>query len=452
MNSEISRIRRHYTLLLLFFVNAVSLIDRQIMGVLVEPIQREFGVSNTAMGLLTGVAFAFVYCIVALPFGRYADRANRRNFIGWSCGVWSLMTLLCGLATQYWHLAIARIGVAAGESGSGASSISIITDLYPPTARARAMSLYMLGAPIGAVIGLGVGARIAFEHGWRAAFIWMAIPGIMFALLIRLTGVEPRRGVQDPGAEPGAQTAAGARVKNATQKTDEPLAVVLRDAFRSRPFMGIVLAGTLLSFSGYAYSIWGTAFLMRTHGVSLKDAGLLMGLVGGVGAIFGSLFSGWLCDRLAQRDSRWQLGVPIIGMLIALPMAIGYALYPAGHPWLIGGVVVPRMIVFVLGLSVFSVWWLAPTYAAIAQIVPAHRRATMVATYNFGILAIGAGLGPLAVGVLSDVLTPVAGGHATGLALAASACGYLLGALVLISVVGGYARSINATPAYVLSH
>lgn len=194
MSTQARGWRRHYTLFLLFMVSAVSLIDRQIMGIVIEPIKAEFHVTDTQIGLLTGLGFSLVYCLFAIPIGRFADRANRRNLIGLCCAGWSAMTLLCGCATSYWGLALARLGVAIGESGSGAASMSMIADLYPPHQRAKAISVFMLGAPIGALLGLSAGAWIAYDYGWRQAFVWVAVPGLVTAVLLRLSGWEPRRG------------------------------------------------------------------------------------------------------------------------------------------------------------------------------------------------------------------------------------------------------------------
>ena len=436
MNTEISGLRRHYTLLLFLCISIINLIDRQVMGVVLEPVKKEFGVSDTAMGLLTGIAFALVYCILAIPLGRHADRTNRRNFIGWCCGVWSFMTLLCGFATNYWQLAATRVGVAAGEAGSAAASLSIVADLYPPRQRARALSVYMLGNPVGTLVGLSVGAWIAYYHGWRAAFVWMAVPGLVGAVLVRLTAAEPIRGAWEN------------MLKNtgASQGSPDPLRVVLRDAWRSSTFVRIALAGALLGFSGYAFGIWSTTFLMRCHGLTLRDAGTIMGLAAGPGAIVGSLSSGWLTDRLSVRDPRWQIGVPVIGALLAFPLAVAFVMFPAGNPWMWGTFAVPRVSVFVLGVSVFGMWWMAPSYAAITHIVRPNRRATMIALYNFGVTAVGAGLGPLAVGVMSDVLTPIAGVNALRWAMVFGASGYLLAGFVLIGVLRPYARSIELIP------
>ncbi|WP_213308488.1 spinster family MFS transporter [Paraburkholderia sacchari] len=431
MKNGHSSLRRHGALLLFLIVSIINLIDRQMMGVVLEPVKKEFGVSDLAMGLLTGVAFALVYCVFALPLGRFADRTNRRNLIAWSCMVWSLMTLLCGFATNYWNLALGRIGVAIGEAGSASASLTVVADLYPPRQRARALAVFTLGAPMGTLIGLSVGAWIAYYHGWRAAFVWMAVPGLVAALLVRLFAFEPVRG----GTE-GATATDGA--------PPEPLGAVLRDAWRNSAFVRLVISGALLGFSGYAFGIWSTAFLVRCHGLTLRDAGAIMGLAAGPGAIIGTLSSGWLTDRLAARDARWQIGVPIVGALLAFPLAVAFVLYPSGNPWMWGTLVVPRVFVFVLGVSIFGMWWMAPSYAAITHIMRPDRRATMISVYNFGVTAIGAGCGPLAVGALSDALTPVLGENALRWAMVGGASGYLFAGFVLMGAVKPYARSIAA--------
>ena len=271
MNTQISGFRRHYTLFVLFLISAVSLIDRQVMGVVIEPIKAEFHVSDTQIGLLTGLAFALVYCLFAIPLGRFADRGHRRNLIGWCCAFWSVMAMLCGFASNFWTLALARIGVAVGESGSGAASMSMIADLYPPHQRSKAISVFMLGAPIGALLGMSLGAYIAYYHGWREAFIWMALPGIAAALLLRFTAAEPLRGLWEKARE--ARPAV----------PHESVMQVMRVAWASKTFVRIAIAGALLAFASYAFSIWSTAFLVRSHGLTLKDAGIIMGLAAGPG-------------------------------------------------------------------------------------------------------------------------------------------------------------------------
>ena len=437
MTTKTRGFRRHYTLFLLFLVSAVSLIDRQIMGIVIEPIKAEFNVSDTQIGLLTGLGFSLVYCLFAIPMGRFADRANRRDLIGLCCAFWSAMTLLCGWVTGYWSLALARLGVAVGESGSGAASMSMIADLYPPHQRAKAISIYMLSAPIGALVGLSIGAWITYYYGWRDAFMWMALPGLIAAVMLRLSTREPQRGTwETAGNNPDCH---------------ESLWQVLRSAWACTPYVRIAIAGALLAFSGYAFSIWSTAFLVRSHGLTLKDAGAIMGLVAGPGAIIGSLSSGWMTAHLAQRDARWQLGIPIIGALLAFPLAIGFALFPAGEPWLLGSLKIPQAATCVFGMSVFGMWWMAPCYTAIAHLIAPRRRATLIAVFNFGIMALGAGFGPLVVGMLSDHLSAIAGADALRWALVICASGYLLASGMLLSALEPYGKQINTVELLVLA-
>lgn len=418
---------RHTTLLMLLFVYAMSLIDRQIMGVLIEPVKAEFGVSDTAMGLLTGLAFALVYSALAVPFGRYADQANRRNFVAWCCAAWSVMTAICGLATSYWQLALARVGVAVGEAGGTAPSLSMIADLYPARQRARAMSVFMLGPHLGTLVGLGLGSWIAHHYGWRSAFIWMGIPGVVAALLLRFGGIEPVRGAYD-----GVRQAGAAAVS---------MRQILRTALADRAFVRICLAGLLLGFAGYGIGIWNTAFLVRSHGLTLQNAGALVGVTGGIAAIIGALGSGWLCDRLARRDVRWHLGVPIIGTLLALPVGLAYLIYPAGDPWHLGSFLVPRAMVFSLLFSIFAVWWTAPSFTALTTIIPADRRATVIAIYNLALTAIGGGLGPLTVGMLSDGLSASFGVHALRWAMVAVMSAFLFAVLAYVAALKPYAAA-----------
>ena len=420
--------RSHYALLVLLFVYTMSFIDRQIMGILVQPIKQEFGVSDTAMGVLTGLAFALFYSALAIPFGRYADRANRRNFVAYCCAAWSAMTALCGMATGFWTLALARVGVAVGEAGGGAPSLSMVADHYPPQQRGRAMSVYMLGPQLGILFGLTLGGWIAQHHGWRTAFIWMSIPGVLAALLLRFTAVEPQRGRWDaPGSVPAGAAA-------------EPLGLLLRDLWASRAFVRITLACLLMGFTGYGIGIWTPAFLVRSHGMSLQGAGIVMGLVGGTFAALGALTSGWLSDKLGRRDARWRLGVPMLGCLLTLPSGLAFFMMPAGNAWQIGGMLVPHALAFYLLFGFTAVWWTAPVYSVLAELIPPHRRSSGMAIFNLGITMLGGGLGPLLVGALSDLLVPQFGNEALRWALASTTgvC-FLLGTLAFAWAIQPYA-------------
>lgn len=419
--------RSHYTLVLLLLIYMMSFIDRQIMGILMQPIKEEFQVSDTAMGLLSGLTFALFYSGLAVPFGRYADRANRRNFVAWCCAAWSAMTVVCGTATGYWTLALARVGVAVGEAGGTAPSMSMVADHYPPQRRGRAMGVYWLSPQLGILFGLSLGGWIAQHHGWRAAFIWMGLPGVLLALLLRYTGTEPQRGRWD------SATAAAAPA--------EPLRRLLRDLWASPAFLRITLGGLLMGFAGYGIGIWTPAFLVRSHGMSLQGAGAVMGLLGGLMAALGALLSGWLCDTLSRRDPRWRVGVPALGCLLSVPTSLAFYLMPAGGGWMLGCFELPRAIAFYAAFGLTAVWWTAPAYAVLAELIAPYRRATAIAIFNLGLTMIGAGFGPLAVGLVSDALVPLFAQDALRWALAASATGcYLLGVLVFLWSVPAYAR------------
>jgi MFS family permease len=429
----VSRARAHWTLFVLLLVYGMNLVDRQIMGVLIEPVKKEFGVSDTYMGLLSGLAFAAFYSILAIPFARYADRAHRRNFVALCCLGWSVMTGLCGMAGSFVQLALARMGVAVGEAGGSAPSLSMIADLYPPEQRSRAMSIYMMGPHLGTLIGLGAGAYIAQKHGWRTAFMVMAVPGILAGLLLRFTSAEPQRGQWDTVVEAANATKAFA--------VREPFSKVLGELMRMPGFAAIVVSGLLFGLAGYGLGIWGTAFLVRTHGLALRDAGILVGLTGGVASITGALISGWLTDALCKRHAGWQMGVPLVGTAIAVPCGLAYLLWPAGNPWHLGPLEVPQAMAFCLLFSIFAVWWTAPSYAAITTIVPSHRRATGVAVYNLGITMFGIGLGPLTVGMLSDALTPAYGALALRWALVIVLFTFVLAMGAMAMAMGPYARA-----------
>lgn len=425
--------RSHYTLVVLLFVYTMSFIDRQIMAILIQPIKEEFGVSDTAMGVLTGVTFALFYSTLAVPFGRYADRANRRDFVAYCCAAWSVMTALCGMTTSYATLALARIGVAVGEAGGGAPSISMIADHYPPEKRGRAMSVYMLGPQLGILFGLALGGWIAQHYGWRSAFLWMAVPGVVAALLLRLTGVEPRRGSWESRQ---AEAAAPA----------EPLRQVARDLWASDAFTRITWAGLSLGFAGYGIGIWTPAFLVRSHGMPLQSAGAVMGVLGGLAAVVGTMLSGWLCDALSRRDPRWRIGVPILGCALALPAGLAFFLMPAGDVWMVGGMVVPKAIGLYVVFAVTVVWWMAPAYAVLSEIVAPHRRTTAVAIFNLGLVMIGGGFGPLLVGLLSDLLVPGFGKEALRWALVISTLAYLIGVLAFVAALKSYSRVLAVRP------
>ncbi len=186
--------KSRYVLFLLVLVGMVNMMDRQILSIFIVPIQQEFGVSDSAMGLLTGFAFSLFYVLAGLPVGRWLDIGNRRNILSGAVVVWSVATAACGLASSFLQLLTARIFVAAGESAANPGVVSIASDTFPPTQRARAISIYYVGNSLGVFAGLMIGGWLATHFGWRTAFVAVGLPGLLLALLIRFTLREPPRG------------------------------------------------------------------------------------------------------------------------------------------------------------------------------------------------------------------------------------------------------------------
>lgn len=415
--------RSHWTLFLLLMVYTLSFTDQQIISILIEPIKNEFHVSDAAMGVLAGLSFALFYSVLAIPAGRYADRANRRNFIALCCGVWSVMTAVGGMAASYIWLFLSRAGVATGEAGGIAPSLSMVADHYPKEQRGRAMSVFMLAPQLGILIGLGAGGWIAQHYGWRAALLWMGPPGILVALLLRFTGTEPVRGHFDG---------------NATPQGRDSLFTAMRSMWASRAFMRILAASVLMTFAGFGIGIWTPAFLVRSYDLSLVAAGTLLGLVGGVCAILGTVFSGWLCDTLGKRNARWRVGVPLLGCAIALPCALLFLGLPASAVWIVNGTHVPYAMI-PYGLFAFTtVWWTGPVFAVLAELVEPRRRATVMALFQLVITLVGAGLGPMAIGMLSDGLTPAHGMEALRWAL------FIAVTASYLACIGTFAAAIKA--------
>lgn len=386
--------RSHWTLFLLLLVYTMSFSDRQMISILIPPIKEAFQVSDTLMGLLGGMSFALFYGILAVPFGRYADRANRRNFISVCAGIWSVMTFVCGTATGYWWLFLARIGVAVGEAGGEAPSFSMLADHYPPRRRGAVMSIFMLGPQFGQMVGLIGGGAIAFHFGWRAAFLWMGVPGVIIALLLRFTATEPKRGRWEGES--------GHTVK-------ESLGVTFKSMWEDHAFRRLTVACLLVTFAGYGIGIWTPAFLVRSHGLTLESAGTAMGLFGAPAAVLGTLFSGWVSDRLGRHDARWRIWVPVIGCVIALIAALIFYASPSRGYWLLGKLEIPKIMVAFAVFSFATVFWTGPAFAVLAELIEARRRATTVAVFQLLLTLIGAGIGPLVLGAGSDALAPTFG-------------------------------------------
>jgi predicted MFS family arabinose efflux permease len=387
----------HGLLLLMAMVFADNFVGRQILAVMVEPIKAEFAVSDTAIGLISGLAFAAVYAVMGLPAGRLVDRMPRTRLLAMSCLLWAVATMACGLAGSFLALAIARMLVAVSESPTTSASLSLIADLYPPQRRSFAISCFTAAPTFSSIIGLSIGAWVVEQYGWRSAFVALGVPALVFCAILALFVREPQRGRWDLTPHTHCQPALLGMGAEARKLWALP-------AYRC-----LILAGGLTTLSSYAIGMWNTSFLVRSHGLSLQHAGLLAGVICGTSAGIGGLFSGWLSDRLCRNNPHWQVSIPIIGHLAALSALIPYLLWSDSLLVHLGDVPIPTAMLWCALYSFFAVWWVAPSYNLVTQLVPPGRRGTAMALQTIVSTLLGVGVGPLVTGLFSDLLLPLFG-------------------------------------------
>ena len=383
-----------------------AFIDRQLMTILLEPIKAEFGASDTAMGFLSGFAFAVFFATLGVPVARLADNWSRRNVLAISMVIWSATTALCGLAANFWQMALFRVGVGIGEAGGTPPSHSLIASYFPEQERSTAMGIFGTGSQIGILIGMLGGAVIAEHMGWRWAFFIFGIPGVLIGVLVAALIKEP--------AKP-------APPKSARMLAD------LTSLWRIPSFAHIAFATALTALAGYGMGTWFPSFLIRVHGLSLTEAGLILGLVGSVGALIGAVAGGVICDRLAASDRRWQLRLPAIGAGLSVIFLGAFLLYPESHQFKVAGIRVPVAVAFQFLGAVVSSFWIGPTYAAVQTLTPEHLRSQASSLLLLLLNLIGLGLGPLFVGMMSDQLDSAFGAHAIRYAMVMSLVTVIVG-------------------------
>ena len=388
----------------LLIVYVFNFLDRMLLSILAAPIQADLKLSDGQMGLLGGLAFAVLYSTLAVPLSALADRTGRARVIGWSLVVWSVFTALCGAATSFWHIFLARLGVAGGEAGGVAPSYAVIGEWFPPERRATALAIYSLGIPLGSAFGLLAGGYIAQEIDWRVAFVAVGLAGVMFAPLFRLV-------VRD---RPASVT---------------PIAVVdataLRATFRQlarKPSFWLVSFGAAAGSSiGYGISFWLPSFVQRSFGLGLFDSALFIAGLLLIGGSAGILAGGKLADRLGQGDRAWYAWLPAIAYVAGAPLwaagvssgnlALAFAL-----------LLVPQGLSFV---------WLGPVLTAVQHLVEPAARATASALFLLINNLIGLAAGIYALGALSDALAPQYGEESLRMAILWALALYLVaGALM----------------------
>ena len=365
---------RAYMLGVLVVVYTFNFVDRSLIGVTLEPLKHEFGVDDATLGLLGGPAFAILYTLLGVPIARFAERSNRITIITIGAAVWSVMTAACGFAGTFTQLIAARVGVGIGEAACVPPSQSVITDYFPSRRRASAIAIFSLGIPIGTMIAAFGGGWLVSHYGWRGAVWALGAPGLLAAVLMKLSVREPPRFGAAADA-PSFREALGELSKKAS-------------------FWHIAAAGALMSFVGYSTSQFLVSYSVRNYGVSIRDASWALGIVAGVSVSIGTFSGGFLSDRLQKRFPSVVCWLPGLGVLIALPVY----LLAFAQPTFTGA------FALLMVAPIFHYMYLGPMYAVTQSVVHPRMRATAVAIMLLIVNLIGYGLGPPLVGALSDFL------------------------------------------------
>lgn len=354
---------------------AIGHLDRHVLSISLNKIGLEFDLSDLQLGLLSGLIFAIVFVLFGFPIARLAARGNRRNIVAVSAFVWSTMTLVMGTAQNFTHLIMARLGVGIGEAGAVAPAHSMISDLYPPGQRTSAMATFSIGANIGVLLAFLIGGIIGQILGWRWAFFIAGMPGILLAFILRYGTEEPKRLEASSGSDDGS-------LFLATLKT------IASDRGLRHAILGVGLTG-IVTFGALA---WNPAFLIRVHGLSQAQAGIVLAVAIGLFGGMGTWISGRLADRLGATDARWRIWLVIISILIGKIFAFGFVL--VDHRI--------ASIGFLLGSATLAgVFW-GPTFAYLHAKVPTEMRPMATAMFLFSFNLIGLGIGPTLIGFLSD--------------------------------------------------
>ncbi|HBO1995418.1 TPA: MFS transporter [Pseudomonas aeruginosa] len=373
---------RWFTLAMLTAVYLMSVADRNIFAILLPHIKAEMSLSDTQLGLLSGVAFGIFYGALGIPIAYLADRYNRRNIITGSLAIFSVMTVVCGMAGNFVQMLFARMGVGVGEAGTSPPSHAMLADYFPPERRTMAMGVLTMGGFIGMLVGFVAGGMVADAYGWRAAFYTLGLPGLLLSILLWLTVKEPQRGLTEG--------------KAASENTAH---IGFGEAFgllwRQKTYRHCLAIFCLSSFMCYGMFVWIPTYLVRIFGMDTREIGVMFGLVVSLAGIAGALSSGWVVDALAKRDQRWGLWV-----LAVMSIAV--------TPFMLFGFTTESSMLAILSFAApsYLMAFITPAIIVLAQrLAPLRARSMASAVLFFSSSLLGIGFGPLFVGFASDQFT-----------------------------------------------
>ena len=388
-NSDFNSVETHSTeapsawrartvLIVLTLIATVQFFDRALMVVILEPLKQEFSLTDAQLGFLSGFSYAAAFALAGIPFGWMADRGNRRNLLAALLAIWSALVAFAGSANSFMALVLTRVGIGAADAGGQPCSVSIISDLYPTQRRASAVAIFFVGVPLGMASGFIVGAIVAGQLGWRTAFYVAAAPGVLLTILLLLLVKEPKRGASD-----GLQE---------SKDNAPPLSETFAFMRSQKSLVYLMAASVLVTASSSAMMSWIGSLLVRVHGLSLENVGMLTGLcMGGFGAI-GTIVFGWVADRQGAKDMRNQPRMMAIAAAVIAISGTAVSLLPT----VLGAAISLALFAsMVAGLN-------GPTYALTQSLVKVRMRGTSMSTLVVLLNLIGVGVGPALAGILSD--------------------------------------------------
>jgi predicted MFS family arabinose efflux permease len=371
-----------YALAVLFAINTLNFFDRQILGAVGEPIRKEFGLDDASLGLL-GTAFTLLYAFVGVPLGALADRIGRRGILSAGVFVWSLLTAASGVTQSFWQLFAVRLGVGVGEASCAPAASSLIGDLFPANWRARALSIFMLGLPVGVALSFAVSGTIAKQYGWRTAFLVAGVPGILCTIAVLFLR-EPERGAAE-AHNIGKKKRAGSGYLN---------------ILRSPTMIWIIISGAVHNFNMYAIAAFITPYLMRYHGLDIQQANFVSMIVYGVMGAPGLMIGGVIGDWAMRKRTDGRILVGAFAILLSVPSFYLALIIPRGYT-----------VVFLLtmgGACALMYFYYSTVYSTIHDVTEPGLRGTAMAVYFFAMYVLGGSLGPYGTGILSDHFTKAA--------------------------------------------
>ena len=401
---------RYYVLGILVLVYTLNFIDRQILAILAAPIKEELHLTDGQVGLMGGLAFAILYSTLGIPIAWLADRSSRRRVMAAALAIWSGFTALCGMTTGFWSLFGARVGVGIGEAGGVAPAYSMIADYFPKAQRARALSLYSLGIPVGGACGVLFGGLIAQAINWRAAFAIVGAAGVLIAPVLLRTVRDPRRGGYETTVAPAVAVKPPGFLE------------VFRILAGKSTFWLLSFGAAMSSVCGYGIAFWLPSFLQRSYGLSLVERSWFYSAITFFGGTLGILGGGWLADRAGAKSRSVYPKIPAFAFLIALPcffFAVNTSCLAYAFP----------LYLIATGLNLA---WLGPILTAVQHLVPAHMRTTASASFLMINNLLGIAVGYYYFGAVSDALKPTYGDESLRYAIYTGLGFYVLAAALFL--------------------